>query len=79
METITLKYEDYMTLLEGYTKAKSMELDLEYILNVADYDRYDKDVSVKEEDMRILLKKYIKDKYDIKLTRLKCEYEKENE
>ena len=79
METITLKYEDYMTLLEGYTKAKSMELDLEYILNVADYDKYDKDVSVREGDMRVLLKKYIKDKYDMKLAKLKNEYEKENE
>lgn len=79
METITVNYGDYMILLEGYTKAKSMELDLEYILNVADYDKYDKDVSVKEEDMRILLKKYIKDKYDMKLAKLKNEYEKENE
>lgn len=79
METITLKYEDYMEFLEGYTKAKSMELDLEYILNVADYDKYDKDVSVRGGEMRILLKKYIKDKYDMKLAKLKNEYEKENE
>lgn len=79
METITLKYEDYMTLLEGYTKAKSMELDLEYILNVADYDNYDKDIRVREDDLRILLKKYIKDKYDMKLAKLKNEYGKDNE
>lgn len=79
METITLKYEDYMTFLEGYTKAKSMELDLEYILNVAEYDRYDKDVRVKEDDLRMILKKYLKDKYDMKLEQLKHEYEKENE
>ena len=57
MGTITLKYEDYMTFLEGYTKAKSMELDLEYILNNADYDKYDTDVRVKEDDLRVLLKK----------------------
>jgi hypothetical protein len=79
METITLNYEDYMTLLEGYTKAKSMELDLEYILNVADYDKYDKDVRVREDDLRIILKKYLKDKYDMKLVQLEHEFEKENE
>jgi hypothetical protein len=79
METITLNYADYMTLLEGYTKAKSMELDLEYILNVAEYDRYDKDVRVREDDLRIILKKYLKDKYDMKLVQLEHEFEKENE
>lgn len=79
METITLKYEDYMKLLEGYTKAKSMELDLEYILNNADYNKYDKDVRAREDDLRVLLKKYIKDKYDIKLAQLEHEFEKENE
>lgn len=79
METITLKYEDYMTLLEGYTKAKSMELDLEYILNNADYDKYDTDIRVREDDLRILLKKYVNTKYNMRLAKLKNEYEKENE
>ena len=79
METITLKYEDYMKLLEEYTKAKSMELDLEYILNVADYDNYDKDIRVREDDLRILLKKYVNTKYNMRLAKLKNEYEKENE
>ncbi len=79
METITIKYEDYMKLVEEYTKSKSMELDLEYILNAADYDKYDNDVRVREDDLRILLKKYIKVKYDIKLAKLKNEFEKENQ
>lgn len=79
METITLKYEDYMKLLEGYTKAKSMELDLEYILNNADYDKYDTDVRVKENDLRVLLKKYVNTKYNMRLAKLKNEYGKDNE
>lgn len=79
METITINYNDYMTLVEGYTKGKSIELDLEFTLNNASYDRYDKDVQVREDDLRILFKKYIKDKYDIKLAELKNEFEKENE
>ena len=79
METITINYNDYMTLVEGYTKGKSIELDLEFTLNNASYDRYDKDVKVREDDLRILFKKYIKDKYDIKLAELKNEFEKENE
>lgn len=79
METITISYNDYMTLVEGYTKGKSIELDLEFTLNNASYDRYDKDVQVREDDLRILFKKYIKDKYDNKLAELKNEFEKENE
>ena len=78
MQTITLDYTDYMVLLEGYTMGKSMELDLEYLLNMADYDKYDEDIHTREDDLRVLLKKYVRDKYDIKLAELKVEYEKEN-
>lgn len=77
METITLKYDDYLKLVDGYTKSESMKLDLEYLLNSTTYDRYDNDINISSDSCRILFKKYIKDKYDIKIMELKQESERE--
>lgn len=70
METITIRYEDYEKFLEGYTKSKSMELDLQYIINSSSYDRYDKDINFRSDDLRVMCKKYMKNDYESKLKEL---------
>ena len=80
METITLKYEDYLNLLEGFARYKAMKYELEYIINTATYDKYYQELGLRGDvDLVMLLKKYAYAEYNCKLKELREEYEKESE
>lgn len=77
MRTITIPYEDYLSLMEAKYEYKNLEGELLYILRTAELS-YSKDkLSFNDNTLDKLIKKYYWNEYSRRLNELKKESESE--
>lgn len=77
MRTITIPYEDYLSLMETKYEYKNLERELLYILRTSELS-YSKDkLSFNDNTLDKLIKKYYWNEYSRRLNELKKESESE--